>query len=692
MATTGSSRRRVFAPDSPTNWVNVPVGKQRDADTSLLLAKIKAFYREAQRRLIVKVRPATAARLLSAGYCFGLLDPISNILVNTLSASSGPIPDDQREALLKGGVVRGKRLQDAQTRSLDGLITFLTCFFPYLEEWEAVRYLLLADADPLLAARLVVHDRGLKRFDFSSGATAAALRMSLKCAALCAKHPEPDQLVGAWMALSPRLDQRAVSELSAARLVTLGRLRGLTKLVSPSSPEAPDLMRRCWELVACRLQGRGDDDVSGKAVAFQHRRSLRRTLLDTIHGFYLRAFARLPAGELRSKYHRSLLDAGHCYGPMDDPVSNILLNTVWYDAAAFPPNSEEELDMGDAAATAQSLLRIAARSLYGLLSFLGTRYPDLEYPDAIRCLLSADADLGAAATEAERLGHRPRCTVREAYAAAAAAAWHPQPDAQAQRLSSCGTDTISIASSLLQNGGPLVSSQDLMRLGSLLISPKPGDVPPQRQPASVVPRPPQDGRIYAKVKAALTRYSLQVIDRPMYEVHVICGVNERVSGPELRVKQKWNGCLPYFFHYYRTHVNFLASAAAGADGPAPAAPVLFFAELSNDQDDETACCQPVSAPPPCAGHLPRCLYCDHEASGIVHPAVEEFHGRQLEFEKMVCREDMFDDEFDPDHEDQHFTNYDIIEESEYIAEWVEEGCYYDSLEDSGCECDDDDDD
>ena len=139
-----------------------------------------------------------------------------------------------------------------------------------------------------------------------------------------------------------------------------------------SPAEAPDLMRRCWDLAAYRLHGRGDD-VCGKAVAFQHRRSLRRALLDTIHGFYLRALARLPAG---SKYHRSLLDAGHCYGPMDDPVSNILINTVWYEAAAFRPTTDEVLDMDDAAAAAQRLLRIAARSLYGLLSFLGTRYPD----------------------------------------------------------------------------------------------------------------------------------------------------------------------------------------------------------------------------------------------------------------------------------------------------------------------------
>jgi hypothetical protein len=43
----------------------------------------------------------------------------------------------------------------------------------------------------------------------------------------------------------------------------------------------------------------------------------------------------LPASELRSCFHRSMLMASHCYGPLD-PVSNIIVNTVWYDTV-FPP-------------------------------------------------------------------------------------------------------------------------------------------------------------------------------------------------------------------------------------------------------------------------------------------------------------------------------------------------------------------
>jgi hypothetical protein len=43
------------------------------------------------------------------------------------------------------------------TPPVSRLIEFLIYFFPYLAGWEAVRYLLVADAD-LVAARLIVTD------------------------------------------------------------------------------------------------------------------------------------------------------------------------------------------------------------------------------------------------------------------------------------------------------------------------------------------------------------------------------------------------------------------------------------------------------------------------------------------------------------------------------------------------------
>jgi hypothetical protein len=75
----------------------------------------------------------------------------------------------------------------------------------------------------------------------------------------------------------------------------------------------------------------------------------------------------------------------------------------------------------------------------------------------------------------------------------------------------------------------------------------------------------------------------------------------------------------------------------------------------------------------------RCLFCENKGIRIVHPASQTFHGLELEFDKMVRREDLYDKEFDPELEEQFYTNHRILENSELVAEWVEgldEDCMY----------------
>jgi hypothetical protein len=112
-----------------------------------------------------------------------------------------------------------------------------------------------------------------------------------------------------------------------------------------------------------------------------------------------------------------LLHGGHCYGPLD-PVSNIIVNTLWCEQV-YPLKLEKKVEME--AINLKGLLRITVRSMYGLISFLCTRYPALTPGDAMRRLHQAGADLQKA--------HDPSlhdCGVEEAYAAAAEAARHPK--------------------------------------------------------------------------------------------------------------------------------------------------------------------------------------------------------------------------------------------------------------------------
>ncbi|CAL4904063.1 unnamed protein product [Urochloa decumbens] len=632
-----------------------------------LKAKIHNAYRKALERLTVNrnaARCSLAARVLAAGFCFGLLDPASNVVVNTLITPCRP--------------VAAAELEDMERRSQDGMVTFLTRLFPYLADCEAERYLLLAGADLLVAARDIATDRRMKRLGLSERATEEALRMALKCAALAAGHPDPDRLVGAWLAVSSRLDDAACLVAKVRRRSPSSTLRNLSNLLDgpaavPTDGRRGDLLR-AWQLAASLRQ------PQPRRVPLRHTTStpLVRTLLDAIHGLYLQALARLPAGELRSRFHRSLLKGGHCYGPFD-PVSNIIVNTVWYDAA-FPRTHELELDM----ICTLSLHRIENRSLYGLVSFLCTRYHHLDFHGAVRCLLDADANLLLAADAASRTGRRrtsskapPRSTtgVEEALRAAAVAGHHPNPDAQVNMLASCKQKLGSAALSLLQCSSQLLSSEHVRELARRLLSPEPSCCSEQ-QP--LLPFPLEEyvrkhTRISNKVMEALSSHA------PMYELHVICGVNEHVFGPLF-----CPGGSKFAPHKcYRSHVNFLATLKGTREAP----PVLFFAELSNDDEHKgvtcSVCC-PVSAPPPCADRI-RCLYCDYVGIRIVHPSEEEFHGGELEFEKMVCGGDPCDDEFDPNLSRQLYTNMTIVRNSRLVANEIgsleEDRLYADSFDD-----------
>ncbi|KAF7070234.1 hypothetical protein CFC21_075770 [Triticum aestivum] len=636
--------------------------EEREQDTSLLLRKIELHRDEAVKLL---ASHPDLLRFLDAATSVGLLDPVSNIVVSAMLAAAAD-PVDGASALV--GVDK-----DMKQRSLDGLVAFLTCFFPHLIDWEAVRYLVLAQADPLVAARIVVEDRRTKCFRPGSAATNGALKLALKCAMVAAKHPCPSELAGVWLSLCSSLDtlEKAVSLLSAVRPNSPGDiLHTLAKQMPVVPCPAPDAIGssliRPWELAARRSK-------HAAKVTHQYSWSLRRVLLHTIHGFYLQALARMPGGELRSRYHRSMLKAGHCYGPFD-PVTNIIVNTIWYEAT-FPPLSQlDELDI----LGTLNLMRIEAQSFYGLVSFLCTHDKDLNADQAIRFLL--DTDLNLAATK--------QCSSvqeeQEAFRAAATAAWHPRPDAQAAFLSSCKTPAV--LSLLSDNGGQQQLSSQCVHQLAMLLSPafrSTGMLAQQKRPVAIYERrfhlTMDEGhiqrrarrRISRKVKAALSRYEVQNSEQACHQLLVVCGVNTYVSGPDesmhsIMMQKKKDPVEDDYYHH--THANFLVTRNVGSVGSVP---VLFFAELSNkndDQDSQLLCC-PVEFPLPGAEPV-RCLFCEQEGIRIVHPASGEgFHGHQVEFVKMVRGEDLFENVDYP----EEYDNDRILTKSEYVTNTVADG-------------------
>lgn len=158
-------------------------------------------------------------------------------------------------------------------------------------------------------------------------------------------------------------------------------------------------------------------------ATFRYMQTLKLLLLDKIHAHYLEALARLPGDVLRKCHHSSLLRAGYCYGSMD-PVSNIILNTIWY-ATTCPAQSDFEVAM----ICTKALRRIECCSLYGLVAFLRALFNTLTEHNAVWYLLVSNIDAASAIAMAEQHGHVMSGAYQEAYSSAALNSWHPDPKA-----------------------------------------------------------------------------------------------------------------------------------------------------------------------------------------------------------------------------------------------------------------------
>ncbi|CAM0907060.1 unnamed protein product [Alopecurus aequalis] len=165
------------------------------------------IYAEAFDRLPFEGMPAEdSGKLLKAmrigGLCVGLLDPVSNIILNTISVlprdfqlANQPTPRCQRRSKRLAGAAQPDYIwYSIGKSSCHSLVRFLVSYFGCLTDEQAARYLHWARADLALAVLLVEHDLyGADRelLNPASERTQAAL----KYAATLGWHPAPDVLV-----------------------------------------------------------------------------------------------------------------------------------------------------------------------------------------------------------------------------------------------------------------------------------------------------------------------------------------------------------------------------------------------------------------------------------------------------------------------------------------------------------------
>jgi hypothetical protein len=422
---------------------------------SEVMSYIHGYYTEAFDRLPFPLDSV----FHEVGFCFGFFDPVSNIIANTAAYVVTSSSLVEKEANLEGRGGRGKKRKKPQAgtsgkakgekasskskdamrqrgkvicadavsaaaRSLQGLVTFLTTYFRYLTTSEALRYLRLAKADLLVAVRLIEEDRDSEAFTIHHPTT----KVALTCAALSAMRPhctgsddpKVTRLVNSSLMLASRLDK--VSPLLAIQgRISIAALTNLAELLSMGSSHGTADSEGVMRYAISRIPTR----INKMQYPFQLELTLMKVLQDRIHGFYLKAISCIPAPCLRSRHHRGLLKAGHCYGQFD-PVTNIILNTIWYDIV-FPPHQEFEVDM----IYDEALARTECRSLHGLTTLVAKLFPELSAYDAARYLLLDNATLDRVISRAKLDGYQISSDPHDAYESAAHAANHPNPEALA---------------------------------------------------------------------------------------------------------------------------------------------------------------------------------------------------------------------------------------------------------------------
>jgi hypothetical protein len=302
-------------------------------------------------------------------------------------------------------------------------------------------------------------------------------------------------------------------------------------------------------------------------AACPYVRSLEMSLYGAVHGFYLRALAMLPSHAARH-HVRGVLLAGNCYGPMD-PVSNIVLSALWYDANFPLPDADRRKQVYDIT-DALTMLRAVSRSLRGLVALLhaisGQKLPLHEILKYL-CYTQCDPSVILKA-HLHQDGSSPN-----PFAAAATAGKHPQAYSMAAFFASLAQTKLDRLRSLMMsstaNNAPL-SQESLTQIYSILRDvtlattmpwqsspPKLGNTALSILASKRKSYDHEQRFIRGKIEQLLQEYARSHPSEPKYDLDFICGV--ALAGQP-----------PYDQCY---HVNFMATSKSTFRN------TLFYAEF-----------------------------------------------------------------------------------------------------------------
>uniref|UniRef100_A0A0D9XIV3 Uncharacterized protein n=1 Tax=Leersia perrieri TaxID=77586 RepID=A0A0D9XIV3_9ORYZ len=646
--------------------------------------------------------PALLPAILDGGFCFGPLDPVSNIIANAVRH----LPAEESSAVASHGGQCESTAEEMARRSVQALVGFMICYFRYLPTLEAIHYLCAAKGDLLAAVVLVEAERCTRgAFNIHSCTTKTALR----CAAGAAGHADLDSLARAMLLLSSRSQEIVhLLESSADHRLSSSAVEHLRRFLLEEKPND----EICTEQLMLFANSGLPPVLAGAVATFdalsplgvtikddrtneRTTKSLHNVLLDKIHAFYLTALTLLPQDQLRRRYHRSLVMAGHCYGPLD-PVSNILLNTIWYDAAFPVPKDhrQPELDMVGRSA----LIRAERCSIDGLVAGLRAFAGDYKLFELAllqrreHTLMLSEFELAAflgnqQPSESELYSFMAIVAHRlELYRLMAIVAEHPSDNGLQEFLTS---DRARVMLTLPRESRRFSAENVRYVIRSLSQDPPPSLGMPlelaclrpvAENVISLFPEASKSfyadmGSFRMRVKVALDEYVLQN-GGPDYVMHVICGANESVAdrgGPEYS-KLNWPRSHNKL-HY--SHINFLASPAGSCTSMLP---TLFFAECVNHNEPsdhlrKNTCC-PVVMPPTNAENV-RCFYCEYKGVRIIHPADGNYHGCDTDFEKLACKQHILTNDIE-----DIFNNGNVVTNSTRVVQ--EDFVYFDYAREPSC--------